>query len=47
MGKRDYRHREDKKQKKTEKKLTAGEILSTPAPVEVIKKGKRGTETEE
>jgi len=47
MGKRDYRHREAKKAKKADKKLSATEILSTPAPVEVIKKGKKVTEAEE
>lgn len=50
MGKRDYRHREPKKTKKTAKKISADTILPIlPAPttVEVIKKGKKEPETEE
>jgi len=42
MGKRDYRHRESKKQKKDEKKVHAPPtIIAPPATVEVIKKGKK------
>lgn len=47
MGKRDYRHREPKKTKKSTKKISAETILTSPPTVEVIKKGKRETETEE
>lgn len=45
MGRRDFRHREQKKQKKTAKKPGI-EIVPTPAPVEVIKRGKRAKEEE-
>ena len=41
MGKRDLRHREPKKPKKTVKKTTTAEILPPPMTVEVIKKGKK------
>ena len=47
MGKRDYRHRETKKQKKDTKKLPLASILPTPSAVEVIKKGKKEKEEEE
>ncbi|MBA7656452.1 hypothetical protein ES703_64376 [subsurface metagenome] len=47
MGKRDYRHREPKKTKKTAKKISADTILLAPTTVEVIKKGKKEPETEE
>ena len=47
MGKRDYRHREQKKTKKDAKKLPPVSILETPAQVEIIKKGKKGREAEE
>jgi hypothetical protein len=47
MGRRDYRHREPKKPKKSDKKLSADTILTTPTTVEVIKKGKKERETEE
>jgi len=47
MGRRDYRHREPKKHKKPTKKILADTILSPPATVEVIKKGKKEPETEE
>jgi hypothetical protein len=47
MGRRDYRHRESKKLKKSTKKLSADTILTTPTTVEVIKKGKKERETEE
>ena len=47
MGRRDYRHREPKKPKKGDKKLSADAILTTPTTVEVIKKGKKERETEE
>ncbi len=47
MGRRDYRHREPKKPKKSTKKLSADTILTTPTTVEVIKKGKKEPETEE
>ncbi|MFC1974062.1 hypothetical protein ACFLVI_00700 [Chloroflexota bacterium] len=47
MGKRDYRHHETKKPKKGERKPPAATILSPPATVEVIRKGKGRKETEE
>ena len=47
MGKRDYRHREQKKTKKAAKKLPPVSILETPAQVEIIKQGKKGREAEE
>jgi len=47
MGRRDYRHRESKKTKKSDKKISADTILTTPTTVEVIKKGKKERETEE
>ena len=47
MGKRDYRHRETKKQKKSDKKITAETLIATPTTVEVIKKGKKESEAEE
>jgi hypothetical protein len=47
MGRRDYRHRESKKPKKSDKKISADTILTTPTTVEVIKKGKKERETEE
>lgn len=48
MGRRDYRHREPKKTKKDAKKLPQVNILTTPANVEVVKKGKKkGEEAEE
>ena len=47
MGRRDYRHRESKKPKKSERKISADTILTTPTTVEVIKKGKKERETEE
>ena len=47
MGKRDFRHREPKKQKKDAKKISAATILPSPVTVEVIKKGKKEREEEE
>ena len=47
MGKRDYRHREPKKQKKEGKKTSLVEILPSSATVEVIKKGKKELKGEE
>jgi hypothetical protein len=47
MGRRDYRHREPKKTKKSAKKISAEAILPSPTKVEVIKKGKKEPETEE
>ena len=47
MGKRDYRHREPKKSKKDAQKLPATTIISPPATVEIIKKGKKEREEEE
>ena len=47
MGKRDYRHHEAKKSKKSAKKATVADILSPPVTVEVIKvKGKKEPEKE-
>ena len=48
MGKRDYRHRESKKPKKTEKKISTDTVFTSPSTVEVIKKGKKeDTEAED
>ena len=42
MGKRDYRHREPKKQKKDTKKIVpTTTILSPPMTVEVVKKPRK------
>ena len=41
MGKRDYRHRETKKPKKTAKKIAVTDILPSPPTVEVIKKQRK------
>ena len=46
MGKRDYRHREPKKTRKSDKKVAAVTILPSTPPAEVVKKGKSGEETE-
>ncbi len=47
MGRRDYRHREPKKSKKDTKKVSPATVLSTPAQVEVIGKGKKKREEAE
>ena len=47
MGRRDYRHREHKKQKKEGKKTSLAEILPSSATVEVIKKGKKELKEED
>jgi hypothetical protein len=50
MGSRgDYSHREKKKVKKASKKIAPVTLVTTPAEVEVIRKGKRreGREPEE
>ncbi len=47
MGKRDYRHREPKKQKKDTRKLPAATILPPPMAVEVLKKVKKERKEEE
>ncbi len=47
MGRRDYRHREPKKTKKADKKISAETILQSPPAVEIIKKRKKEPETEE
>ena len=44
MGRRDYRHREPKKQKKDAKKVSPVSIVPPPVTVEVIKKGKKSRE---
>ena len=44
MGRRDYRHREPKKAKKSVKKISPVNIVSAPMQVEVIKKGKKKRE---
>jgi len=44
MGKRDYRQREVKKQKKDTRKLPPISIVPPPVNVEVIKKGKKRKE---
>jgi len=47
MGRRDYRHREQKKHKKDTERKSATPILSPPVTVEVVKKGKKEREAEE
>lgn len=47
MGRRDYRHREQKKPKKDARKASVAPILTPPVTVEVIKKGKKEREGEE
>ncbi len=47
MGRRDFRHRETKKQKKVTKPISATPILQPPATVEVVKKKKKKREVEE
>lgn len=47
MGRRDYRHREPRKQKKDAKKIAPVQIIQPPAQVEVIRKGKKPREGEE
>jgi len=44
MGRRDYRHREPKKSKRSAKKISPVDIVSPPMQVEVIKKGKKRRE---
>lgn len=44
MGRRDYRHREPKKPKKSAKKISPVDIVLSPMQVEVIKKGKKRRE---
>ena len=41
MGKRDFRHHEAKKPKKSARKATIADILPPPVTVEVIKKKHR------
>jgi len=47
MGKRDYRHREPKKQKKDARKIAPVDIIQPPVQVEVVKKGKKKREEAE
>jgi len=47
MGKRDYRHREPKKQKNDTKKVSPATMLPSPTTVEVIRKGKKERKEEE
>ncbi|MFC2047447.1 hypothetical protein ACFLTK_04160 [Chloroflexota bacterium] len=47
MGKRDYRHREPKKLKKDDRKISVATILPSSPTVEVVKKGKKEREVEE
>ncbi len=47
MSGRDFSHRERKKQKKDNKKLTPIAILKPPAEVEVIKKARKEPKEEE
>ena len=46
MGSRDYRHREPKKPKKDAKKQPPS-VMTPPTTVEVIKKGKKASPSEE
>lgn len=47
MGRRDYRHRETKKNKKDAKKLTPATILAPTPNVEVVKKKRKERPEEE
>ena len=47
MGRRDYRHREPKKQKKDAGKVSPVSIVPPPTTVEVIKKSKKRREEAE
>lgn len=47
MGKRDYRHREPKKQKKDARKIAPVTIVPTTMNVEVIKKERKKPREEE
>ena len=47
MGKRDYRHRESKKQKRDTRKIAPINIIQPSAQVEVIGKGKKKREEAE
>ena len=48
MGRRDYRHREPKKQKKDASKVSPVSIIvPPPTTVEVVKKAKKGREEAE
>jgi len=47
MGRRDFRHREPKKQKKDAKKVAPIEIIQPAVQVEVIRKGKKKKEEAE
>ena len=47
MGKRDYRHREPKKQKKDTRKTLISSILPISSNVEIIKKKKKVRKEEE
>ncbi len=47
MGRRDFRHREPKKAKKSAKKLTLTDVLPPSTTVEVVKKGKKERKVEE
>ena len=47
MGKRDYRHRESKKQKKDTKRIAPITIIQPSVQVEVIGKGKKKREEAE
>ena len=47
MGKRDFKQRETKKPKKDAKKKSVSISFEQPAEVQVIRKGKKPSETEE
>jgi hypothetical protein len=47
MGNRDVRHREKKKPKKDTKKSLTSSVITPATSVEVIKRGKKETTTEE
>jgi hypothetical protein len=47
MGRRDYRHREAKKQKREAKKIAPVNIIQPSVQVEVIGKGKKKREEAE
>ena len=47
MGRRDFRHHEQKKAKKSAKKASVSDIIQAPVTVEVIGKKKRKKNKEE
>ena len=44
MGRRDYRHREERKPRKGAKRPTVPEVMPAPVTVEVVKRGRKERE---